>query len=258
MRRYAPLSAHLRRDPKRYRFIMPNAVWEYALRPAEFVLLSYLCCYQAQTLGLNKIAKGVSMAAGTVKKHLTELNTKGLVTDELCPASSIQCTCGKFFTLPKEIFLLELPPSAFLVYAYLLLVEDRRTHTCHSSIRTIAAATHLAVSTVMKSVNTLVERKLISVEHTTYYDKRGMKWTGNNCYTILPTRAALANLYQEQLACLELESERERVRKRQAEYDRRHPREPLCGAGTDGTSPRPSEVPVPHSHDLRGTKKEAG
>ena len=137
-------------------------------------------------------------------------------------------------------------------------MEDHRTHTCHSSIRTIAAATHLAVSTVVKSVNTLAERKLISVERTTYYDKHGMKWTGNNLYTLLPTRTALSVFYQWRLAHLELDTERERVRRRQAEYDRRHPREPLCGTGTAGLVPCPAGDREAPEEALRGTKKEAG
>jgi len=32
-----------RRDPNRYRFPVPNEVWEYKLQPTEFVILSYLC-----------------------------------------------------------------------------------------------------------------------------------------------------------------------------------------------------------------------
>ncbi len=218
----------------------------------------YLCCYQDQVLDLNRIAKGVGMAAGTVKKYLAALSAKGLVTDELRPAVDVQCTGGRFFTLPKEIFLLKLSPSSFVVYAYLLLVEDRRTHKCHSSIRTIAAAAHLAVSTVMRCVGELLGRGFISVESSSYYDSRGMKWKGNNCYTILPTRPVLAKLYQEQLNHLELDAERERVHKRQEEYDHRHPHEALCGAGTDGTGSCPTEAPAPRLRDLRGTKRNAG
>lgn len=59
----------------------------------------------------------------------------------------------KFFTLPNEIFLLNLLSSAFKVYAYLLLIEDRKTHTCHPSYNTIAAVTGLAKNTVIKSIN---------------------------------------------------------------------------------------------------------
>jgi len=36
------------RDPRRYRFPVPNEVWEYKLRPMEFVFHTYLCYRQTQ------------------------------------------------------------------------------------------------------------------------------------------------------------------------------------------------------------------
>ena len=36
-KRYAHLSWR-RRDPRHYRFLLPNAVWEYKLKPLEFVI----------------------------------------------------------------------------------------------------------------------------------------------------------------------------------------------------------------------------
>ena len=62
-----------------------------------------------------------------------------------------------------------------MVYAYLLLIEDRRTHPCPPSYNTIAAATDLTKNTAMKSVNTLLETGLITVESSSYFDKHGMK-----------------------------------------------------------------------------------
>ena len=44
-------------------------------------------------------------------------------------------------------------------------------------------------STVMKSISTLLETRLITVESSSYFDKRGMKWKGNNLYTIQIGRA---------------------------------------------------------------------
>lgn len=123
----------------------------------------------------------------------------------------------------EPTFLLRLSPSAFVVYAYLLLIEDRRTHTCHPSYNTIAAATDLAKNTVMKGISTLSELNLITVEASSYFDKRGMKWKGNNLYTILPVRAAVDTFHQRQLRQLELDVERRRVIRRQQEYDRRTP-----------------------------------
>ena len=141
-RRFTPISWP-RRDPRHYRFAIPNAVWEYQLRPAEFVIFSCLCYHSFTSEPiLEEIAAGVHMTASTVKRYLDSLAAKKLVNEDGTPV--LNCKDETFFTLPNEVFLLRLPPSAFMVYAYLLLIEDRRTHTCHPSYNTIATATGLA------------------------------------------------------------------------------------------------------------------
>jgi len=180
------------------------------------------------------------MTAGTVKKYLTALADKGLVNEDGTPA--LECEARKFFTLPNEIFLLDLPPSAFLVYAYLLLIENRQTHTCHPSYNTIAAATGISKNTALKSVSVLEERELISVEASSYFDKRGMKWKGNNLYTILPISAAMDEFYQQQLRQLELDTERSRIQRQQAKLNRRRPTAALCGTEAAKAAPDPSPV----------------
>ncbi|MCX4371810.1 MAG: helix-turn-helix domain-containing protein [Dysosmobacter sp.] len=211
-----------KRDPRHYRFSLPNAVWDYKLKPIEFVILSHLCCQHSHggtNLSAEMIAKGIHLTVGTVKKYLSSLVDRGLITNEYTPA--LQCANSKqFFTLPNEIFLLSLPPSAFMVYAYLLLIEDRRTHTCHPSYNTIAAETGITKNTAMKSIGTLLDAGLIDMEHSQYFDKRGMKWKGNNLYTILPTRAAVDRFHQRQFDRLELDAERRRVQKRQEHFAR--------------------------------------
>ena len=221
-----------RRDPRHYRFAIPNAVWDYHLKPAGFVIFSYLCYHRPLgTLTPEVITTGVHMTASTVKKYPGALVDKELVTAERPLVLNVQCiTSEKFFTLPNELFLLNLSPSAFMVYAYLLLIEDRRTHICHPSYNTIAAATGLAKNTAMKSINTLLEMGLIRVESSSYFDKRGMKWKGNNLYTILPVRPAVDAFHQRQLHQLELDAEHRRVIRRQQKYDRRHPRTALCAS----------------------------
>ena len=179
------------------------------------------------------------MTASTVKRYLDSLAAKKLVNEDGTPV--LNCKDEKFFTLPNEVFLLRLPPSAFMVYAYLLLIEDRRTHTCHPSYNTIAAATDLAKNTVMKGISTLSELNLITVEASRYFDKRGMKWKGNNLYTILPVRAAVDTFHQRQLRQLELDVERRRVIRRQQEYDRRHPKAALCASAVAEAALDPSQ-----------------
>ena len=196
-----------RRDPRHYRFPIPNAVWEHQLKPI------YENEHQHQepqhrgktVLTPELIAKGIHKSADTVKKYLSALVNAGLVTKQCAlAANGFSANDKNFFTLPVEIFLLKLPPSAFMVYAYLLLIEDRRTHTCHPSYNTIADKTGMTRNTVIKSVGVLLDKHLIAVERTSYLDDRGLKWNGNNLYTILSTQCAVGAFYQQQLHQLEL------------------------------------------------------
>jgi len=243
MRKHNAALGWPRHDSRRYRFAVPNEIWEYRLRPVEFVIFSHLCYWQTygkeeNMVSVKATASSLRLTAATVEKHLASLVSKGLVTVD--GALTFKCEAGKFFSLPNEIFLLNLPPSAFMVYAYLLLIENRRTHTCHPSYNTIAAETGLSKNTALKSVGVLLERKLITVEATSYFDEYGMKWKGNNLYTILPIRIAVGEFHQRQLRQLELAVERSRIRKRQAKLNRQRSRAALCASPPAQATPDPS------------------
>lgn len=236
MRKRIPLIGCLKRNPSRNRFSIPNAVWTYKLKPVEFVLLSYLCCCHSRKsdragITAGAIARTVHLTVTTVKKHLVFLKSAEIITEHntLSP-TFLSASEGNFFTLPNEIFLLKLPSSAFMAYAYLLLIEDRRTHTCHPSYNTIAAATGISKNTAMKSIGTLLEMGLIAVEPSSYFDKCGMKWKGNNLYTILPTQRAVGAFYQQQLQELVFAAKS------------KCPRQQKCGPkdNADGALPQPS------------------
>ena len=216
MRRHRPLIGWPMWNSKRRRFSMPNEIWDQKLRPIEFTIFSYLCYHQSHNLPdqitLQMIANGIHSTESTVKKYIVSLINKGLITGEQVLTANLQCTsCKNFFTLPNEIFLLKLPPSAFMVYAYLLLIEDRKTHTCHPSYNTIATDTGLSKNTALKSIGTLLESGLITVEPSSYFDKSGMKWKGNNLYTILPIRSAADIFHQRQLRQLEIDVAKSRL-----------------------------------------------
>lgn len=190
------------RDPRHYRFAVPNEVWEYKLRPTEFIILSYLYYRQShdrekKVVSAKAVADALRLTVATAEKHLAMLASKDLVNED--GALTFKCEAGKFFTLPNEVFLLALPPSAFLVYAYLLYCEDRLTHQCHPSYRTIAGATGLSLNTAVKSVGVLTDKGLITVERSCWFNEMGLKRNGNNIYTILPTRATVEDVHQRQL-----------------------------------------------------------
>ena len=116
-----------------------------------------------------------------------------------------------FFQLPNEIFLLGLSPGALAVYSYLLCYEDRNTHQCWPSYKTIGRAVRMSQNTIRKYVCELEERQLISTESTTVTTRNGMKRNGNLLYTIRPIQLALDQFYEQQLTQMDVTAERQRV-----------------------------------------------
>ncbi len=115
------------------------------------------------------------------------------------------------FPLPNEIFLLGLCPGELAVYAYLLRCENRKTHQCWPSYKTIGKAVNLSENTVRKHVCSLVDRGLIQTENTTVMTKAGLKRNGNLLYTIPPFQPILDAHYQQQLDKLALDTARTRL-----------------------------------------------
>ena len=77
MRKHTPIIGWPRRDPRHYRFPLPNAAWEYKLKPIEFVILSYLCCQHSHggtNLPPEMIAKGVHLTVAVGQFHQRQLD----------------------------------------------------------------------------------------------------------------------------------------------------------------------------------------
>lgn len=193
-------------DPNRRRFSLPNDIWKWGLKPQGFSILAYLCylhthCKNFIAPSADEIATQLHMSADMAAEQLSELNHRGLLDQHMAPV--FKNTSKNFFSLPNELFFLNIGHGAITVYAYLLYCEDRRTHQCHPSYRTISAAVHLAMSTVIKHIAKLVDKQFITIQNTSYIDGRGMKWNGNNQYTILPIQAAMDHCYQQKMIRLE-------------------------------------------------------
>lgn len=204
------------RDPKRSRFSLPNDIWKWELKPQGFAILAYLCYLHVHRKkdvlpSAEEIASQLHMSKDMAAEWLAELNHRGLLDRHMVPV--FKNTSKNFFSLPNELFFLNIGHGAITVYAYLLYCEDRRTHQCHPSYRTISTAVHLTVSTVMKHITKLADRQFITIENTSYIDRHGMKQNGNNLYTILPIQAAMDYCYQQQMLRLE---ERQRWQQAQA------------------------------------------
>ena len=103
------------------------------------------------------------------------------------------------FTLPNELFCLDLSHGAIAVYAYLLYIEDRKSYSCHPSYSTIGDSVRMSPNTVRKYVSELVDKRLIRTENTTLWTKDGLKRNANLKYIILPIQEAVEYYHQSQL-----------------------------------------------------------
>ena len=104
-----------------------------------------------------------------------------------------------FFPLPNAIFDLGLTAEEIAIYAFLMRCDDRRTFTCYPSYKTIGRAIGKSKNTVMKYVNMLEEKCLISKRKTFVITKDGKAWNGNLMFGIAPIRNAMDVYYCQQL-----------------------------------------------------------
>lgn len=111
---------------------------------------------------------------------------------------------ANYFPTPNEIFSLGLSPGEFAVYSYLLRCENRRTHQCWPSYKTIGAATRMSVNTVRKHICALADKGLITTEDTSVFTRNGLKHNGNLLYTIQPIQEVLDAHRRSQLRELEM------------------------------------------------------
>ena len=120
---------------------------------------------------------------------------------------------GNFFSLPNEVFLLGLSPGELAVYSFLQRSENRKTHQCWPSIKTIGKAVGMSENTVRKYIRQLEERELIATEPTEVITKTNGKRNGNLLFTLRPIQEVVNEYYARQLENVELAAERQRIAK---------------------------------------------
>ena len=119
------------------------------------------------------------------------------------------------FTLPNELYMLKLSPGAIAVYSYLLCIENRETHQCYPSYKTIGE--HIgcrSVNTVKKYVTELEDKGLITTEHRTRTTPDGQIQNSTLLYTIRPIQEAVDLYNDQQMAQLELDAAKARAAKK--------------------------------------------
>ena len=132
-----------------------------------------------------------------------------------------------YFPLPNEVFSLGLGTGEIAVYSYLMYLEDRKSHQCWPSYKTIGKAVGMTNNTVRKYVQALENNGLIRTEPTDIRTKSGCKRNGNLLYTIRPIQEAIDLFNERQMIRAEAEMMKQRAAKKLAEYDRQHADKPM-------------------------------
>ena len=120
---------------------------------------------------------------------------------------------GNSFSLPNEVFLLGLSAGELAVYSFLKRCENRKTHQCWPSIKTIGQVVRMSENTVRKYIRQLEERGLITTEPTEVLTKSSGRRNGNLLFTLRPIQEVIDQYYDCQLEELEMATERQRVTK---------------------------------------------
>ena len=126
------------------------------------------------------------------------------------------------FIVPNKVFILGLHPTAFMLYFYLLYLEDRKTYTCFPSYRNISKALGVSKKTVSKYVRELADKGLIETRRTYMTAKDGTVLKGNLEYHLLPLDMAIKRFYEEQAERAKEEQRIAHQRKLFEEYQSAH------------------------------------
>lgn len=189
-----------RRDPSSFRFPLPNRIWKHHLKYPELSVLAYLHYRHHRRLpgrvSLAELTGTLGLKPGAVRRILDVLTRQGLVTQDLVPVED----GAKFFSLPDEVFHLDLGCAAIAVYAFLLYRENRKTYQCTLSYKIIGQAIGASNNTVRKYVLELEAAGLIATDRTVVVGADGMERNGCLRYTILPVQSAVELRYQQRLA----------------------------------------------------------
>ena len=117
------------------------------------------------------------------------------------------------FFLPNELFQLGLDYGELAVYSFLKRCENRKTHQCWPSIKTIGQAVGMSENTVRKYIRRLEERELITTEPTEVITRASGRRNGNLLFILRPIQEVINQYYDHQMEQLELATERQHVAK---------------------------------------------
>ena len=195
--------------PSANEFFLPHEVFELGLKQGPLLVYLYLICRKSLKHGADKmscaiISNAVGLCKKTVRTHLRTLADTGFIKVEyhgqtfsytLCPIQKNACKrCSvtsrsswisrkqvwitgevfdTVFSIPVEVFQLDLKGGELLGYLYLHYQKGVRSGQCWPSYATIDAAVEMGRKTVQKHVHSLIDEGLIQAEDTTIRRRDG-------------------------------------------------------------------------------------
>ena len=134
---------------------------------------------------------------------------------------------GKYFILPNELFSLELSAKSIAVYAYLMYLEDRKTHSCWAKQMTIGKAVGIkSEKTVADALKELEEKELIYHESMPM-EHDGKKVNGIQKFTIRPIDDAVQHKQWKQFENIGRAADEKKLLTRIENYNAQHPKDPV-------------------------------
>jgi len=134
---------------------------------------------------------------------------------------------GRYFILPNELFSLELSAKSIAVYAYLMYLENRKTHLCWAKQKTIGNAIGIkSEKTVAKALEELEEKELIYRESMSM-NHNGQMVNGIQKFTIRPIDDAVQHKQWQQFENIGRAAEEKKLLTRIENYNAQHPEDPV-------------------------------
>ena len=125
--------------------------------------------------------------------------------------------------MPNEIYNLGLNTREIALYGYLLFREDRKTYECYCKVSTIGKALNMkSRNTVMKTINSLIDKGFITVENTIVQSKKGRLQNGCLRFHVRPIEEAIRSYHEHEMERLRRENAEERLRARINKINSRH------------------------------------
>lgn len=134
---------------------------------------------------------------------------------------------GHYFLMPNSVFDLELSAKAIAVYAYLMRLENRKTHLCWAKQETIGSAVGIKSPKTVRDALAELERKELIYRESNPKKHDGQMQNGVQRFTIRPIDDAIQHRQWEQFEKLTHAASEQKKLTLIENYNTQHPDDPI-------------------------------